>query len=185
MSPRPFESQQAFRKWLEQNHDKVTELFVRFYRKDSGRGGLTYKEALDEALCFGWIDGVRKRLDDESFSQRFTPRKKKSYWSAVNTKRFEELHALGLVAPPGQAAFDARDASETQRYSFEREKAEVFSPELEAMFRAKKKAWKFFEEQPPGYRRLNTFRVMSAKQEATRVKRLEQLIDASAAGKRL
>ncbi len=185
MSPQPFESQQAFRKWLEKNHDKVTELFVRLYRKDSGRGGLTYKEALDEALCFGWIDGVRKRLDDESFSQRFTPRKKKSYWSAVNTKRFEELHALGHVAPPGQAAFDARDASETQRYSFEREKAEVFSPELEAMFRAKKKAWKFFEEQPPGYRRLNTFRVMSAKQEATRVKRLEQLIEASAAGKRL
>jgi hypothetical protein len=102
MNAQHFESQKAFRKWLEKNHDKVTELFVRFYRKDTGRGGMTYKEAVDEALCFGWIDGVRKRLDDESFSQRFTPRKKKSYWSAVNTKRFEELHALGAVAPPGQ-----------------------------------------------------------------------------------
>ncbi|HYK05283.1 MAG TPA: YdeI/OmpD-associated family protein [Thermoanaerobaculia bacterium] len=185
MNAQHFVSQQAFRKWLEKNHDKVTELFVRFYRKDTGRGGMTYKESVDEALCFGWIDGVRKRLDEESYAQRFTPRKKKSYWSAVNTKRFEELHALGLVAPSGQAAFDARDASATQRYSFEREQAEVFSPELEAKFRAKKKAWKFFEKQPPGYRRLLTFYVMSAKQEETRVTRLEKLIEASAAGKRL
>jgi uncharacterized protein YdeI (YjbR/CyaY-like superfamily) len=185
MNVRHFESQKAFRKWLEQNHDKVTELFVAFYKKASGRGGITYKEAVDEALCFGWIDGVKKRVDDESYTHRFTPRKKKSYWSAVNTRRFEELRALGVVAPAGQAAFDARDPSQTQRYSFEREKAEVFSPELEAKFRAKKKAWKFFEAQPPGYRRLNTFRVMSAKQEETRIRRLEQLIEASEAGKRL
>jgi uncharacterized protein YdeI (YjbR/CyaY-like superfamily) len=185
MNVQHFESQQAFRKWLEKNHDKVTELFVGFYKKDSGRTGMSYKEAVDQALCFGWIDGVKHRVDEESYSLRFTPRKKKSYWSAVNTKRFAELHAQGLVAPSGQAAFDARDPSETQRYSFEREKAEVFAPELEAKFRAKKKAWKFFEAQPPGYRRLNTFRVMSAKQEATRVKRLEKLIEASAAGKRL
>lgn len=185
MNVQHFESQKAFRKWLEKNYDKVTELFVGFYKKDSGRGGMAYKEAVDQALCFGWIDGVKHKVDDESYSLRFTPRKKKSYWSAVNTKRFGELHAQGLVAPSGQAAFDARDPDATNRYSFEREKAEVFSPELEARFRAKKKAWKFFEEQPPGYRRLLTFYVMSAKQDATRAKRLEKLIEASAAGKRL
>jgi uncharacterized protein YdeI (YjbR/CyaY-like superfamily) len=180
-----FESRKAFRKWLEKNHDKVTELFIGMYRKESGRGGITYREALDEALCFGWIDGVRKRVDDVSYAQRFTPRTKKSYWSAVNTKRFEELKKLGLVAPPGQAAFDARDASKTQKYSFEREQAEVFSPEIEKKFRAKKRAWQFFEVQPPGYRKLATFWVMSAKQEATRAKRLEKLIADSAAGKRI
>jgi uncharacterized protein YdeI (YjbR/CyaY-like superfamily) len=185
MNVQYFESQKAFRKWLEKNHDKATELFIGMYRKDSGRGGITYREALDEALCFGWIDGVRKRLDDVSYSQRFTPRKKKSYWSAVNTKRFGELQKLGLIAPPGQAAFDARDPSKTQKYSFEREQAEVFSPELEQKFRAKKKAWTFFEAQPPGYRRLATFWVMSAKQEETRARRLERLIVESAAGKRI
>lgn len=182
---RHFESQKAFRKWLEKNHDKAAELYVGFYRKDTGRGGLTYREALDEALCFGWIDGVRKRVDDESYAQRFTPRTKKSYWSAVNTRRFEELRKLGVVAPPGQAAFDARDASKTQRYSFEREQAEVFSPWLEKKFRAERKAWQFFQEQPPSYRKVATFWVMSAKQDETRARRLEKLIAASEAGNRI
>ncbi|HEY0159753.1 MAG TPA: YdeI/OmpD-associated family protein [Thermoanaerobaculia bacterium] len=185
MSVQFFESRKAFRKWLEKNHDKATELFVGMYNKASGRGGLTYREALDEALCFGWIDGVRKRIDETSYMQRFTPRRKNSYWSAVNTKRFGELQELGLVAPSGQAAFDARDPLKTQKYSFERETAEVFSPEIERQFRAKKKAWAFFEQQPPSYRKLATFWVMSAKQEATRARRLERLIADSAARKRI
>jgi len=180
-----FASQKAFRKWLEKNHHKMKELFVGFYKKASGRSGITYKEAVDEALCFGWIDGIKKRVDEESYTHRFTPRTKKSYWSAVNTKRFQELQQLGLVAPPGQAAFDARDPSKTQRYSFEREQAEVFSPEIEKRFRAKKKAWQFFESQPPSYRKLATFWIMSAKREETRAKRLERLIGESAAGKRI
>ena len=185
MNVQHFESRKAFRKWLEKNHDKVKELYVGLYNKASGRGGLTYREALDEALCFGWIDGVRKNVDDDSYTQRFTPRKKNSYWSAVNTRRFEELQKLGMVAPPGQAAFDARDPSKTQKYSFEREQAEVFSPELEQKFRAKKKAWEFFEAQPPSYRKMATFWVMSAKQEATRARRLERLIADSMAQKRI
>ena len=185
MKGQHFESRKAFRKWLEKNHDKVKELFIGFYNRASGRGGLTYREALDEALCFGWIDGVRKNVDEDSYMQRFTPRTKKSYWSAVNTKRFEELRKMGIVAPPGQAAFDARDASKTQKYSFEREQAEVFSPEMEKKFRAKKKAWEFFEKQPPSYRKLAAFFVMSAKQEETRAKRLERLIATSTEQKRL
>jgi uncharacterized protein YdeI (YjbR/CyaY-like superfamily) len=185
MEPVFFESQAKFRKWLEKNHDKVKELFVGMYNKQSGRGGLTYRQALDEALCFGWIDGVRKRIDENSFSQRFTPRTKKSYWSAVNTKRFEELQQLGVVAEPGLRAFEARDASKTQKYSFEREQAEVFSPEVEKKFRAKKKAWAFFEAQPPSYRRLATFWVMTAKKDETRERRLEKLIAESEAGKRI
>ncbi|HEX8254144.1 MAG TPA: YdeI/OmpD-associated family protein [Thermoanaerobaculia bacterium] len=182
--PRFFASQSAFRKWLEKNHDKVTELFVGFYKKDSGRGGLTYKESVDEALCFGWIDGVVKRIDDVSYMHRFTPRKKKSYWSDVNTKRFAELQKLGLVAPAGQAAFDARDEAR-QKYAFERETAVTFTPELEQQFRANEKAWTFFEQQPPGYRRTLTFWVVNAKQEATRLRRLEKLIEASAKGERI
>ncbi|HEX8617019.1 MAG TPA: YdeI/OmpD-associated family protein [Thermoanaerobaculia bacterium] len=179
-----FASQQAFREWLEQNHSRVTELFVGFYKKDSGRGGLTYKEAVDESLCFGWIDGVVKKIDDVSYMHRFTPRKKKSYWSAVNTKRFAELQKLGLIAPPGQAAFDARDTSETQRYAFERDTPAELSPELEKKFRANEKAWAFFQAQTPSYRRTVTFQVMNAKQEETRVRRLEKLIADCAAGKR-
>lgn len=180
-----FESRAKFRTWLEKNHDRVKELMVGFFNKQSGRGGLTYREALDEALCFGWIDGVRRRLDDDSYVQRFTPRKKKSYWSAVNTKRFEELRKLGRIAPPGLAAFEARDAAATRKYSFERKKAEAFTPEIEKQFRAKKKAWAFYEAQPPGYQKLAAFGVMSAKQEATRMRRLEKLIAESEAGRRV
>jgi uncharacterized protein YdeI (YjbR/CyaY-like superfamily) len=180
-----FKSQAEFRKWLEKNHDKATELFLGLYHLRSGRGGITYKEAVDEALCFGWIDGVLRNIDEDSYMQRFTPRKKKSYWSAVNTKRFHELQKLGRVAEPGLRAFEARDASETQKYSFERETAAVFSPEFEKQFRANKKAWAFFEAQPPGYRRQMTFRVMSAKKEETRASRLRKLIEASEAGTRL
>ena len=184
MTPKFFRTQAAFRKWLEQHHDKESELFVGFYNVASGRGGLTYRQALDEALCFGWIDGVRRNLDADSYTNRFTPRKAKSYWSEVNTKRFRELAELGLVAEPGQKAFDARDAAKTKQYSFEREAA-VFDAALEKRFRANEKAWTFFEAQPPSYRKVITWWVVSAKKEETRAARLAKLIEASAAGKRL
>ena len=154
------------------------------YKKASGRGGLTYKEALDEALCFGWIDGVRKSLNDEAFVQRFTPRQTKSYWSAVNTKRAEELIKEKRMAPAGLRAFEARDKAADARYSFEREAAAFDRAGLKK-FKANKKAWAFFEGQPPGYRRLATFFVMSAKKPETRDKRLERLVATSAVGKRI
>lgn len=184
MSAKFFKSQADFRKWLEKHHDKETELFVGFYNVASGRGGLTYKQAVDEALCFGWIDGVRRNLDADSYTNRFTPRKAKSYWSAINTKRFHELDAMGMIAEPGRKAFDARDAAKTQQYSFERETAK-FDAAMEKQFRANKKAWAFFKAQPPGYRRLMTHWVTSAKKEETRASRLQKLIDTSAAGERI
>lgn len=184
VTPTYFESQNAFRKWLQKNHAKVDVLFVGFYKKESGRGGITYKEALDEALCFGWIDGVRKSVDDESYMQRFTPRKPKSYWSAVNTKRYRELEKLGRIAAPGAKAFEARDAGKTAQYSFERETAEL-DPAMQKKLDANKRAAEFFKAQPPYYRRVAAWYVISAKRDETRMKRLEQLIDCSAKGERL
>jgi uncharacterized protein YdeI (YjbR/CyaY-like superfamily) len=179
-----FESQTQFRQWLVKNGTKQPELWVGFYKKDSGKGGLTYREALDEALCYGWIDGVRKTLDEHSFVQRFTPRKAKSYWSAVNTKRAKELIKKKRMAAPGRKAFEARDAAVTARYSFERA-APSFDPAQLKTFKKHRDAWSFFEQQPPGYRRLCTFFVNDAKRPETRAKRLDRLIATCAAGKRL
>ena len=179
-----FKSQSEFRRWLAKNHAAQSELWLGMYKKASGKGGITYKEALDEALCYGWIDGVRKSLNDEAFVQRFTPRKAKSYWSAVNTKRAQELITEKRMAAAGLKAFEARDRALTARYSFEREAPE-FEPAQVKRFRANKAAWTFFAAQPPGYRRLMTFYVTSAKKEETRAARLEKLIASSAAGRRL
>lgn len=176
-----FRTQAAFRAWLERHHATETELFIGFYNVASGKGGLTYKQALDEALCFGWIDGVRRNRDAESYEQRFTPRKAKSRWSRVNLARVEELKALGQMAPPGVAAWERRHAS---GYSYESPPA-GFSPPLERQLRANPKAHAFFEAQPPGYRRLATFYVMSAKRDETRQTRMARLIDASAQGRRV
>jgi uncharacterized protein YdeI (YjbR/CyaY-like superfamily) len=146
--------------------------------------GLTYRQALDEALCFGWIDGVKKRVDDDSYVHRFTPRKRDSYWSAVNTKRFRQLVKGGVVAPPGLEAFKRRDPKKTEKYSFERKRA-AFDAVAERAFKANAAAWTFFRAQPPGYQRLLTFWVMSAKQEETRLRRLAVLVERSAKGLRL
>lgn len=179
-----FKSQVEFRRWLAKNHATQSELWLGMYKKDSGKVGISYKEALDEALCFGWIDGVRKTLDAESYVQRFTPRKAKSYWSAVNTKRAKELIKEKRMAPPGLKAFEARDAELTARYSFEREAPVWEAAHLKA-FKANREAWAFFEKQPPGYQRLCTFFVNDAKRPETRAKRLERLMAVCAAGKRL
>jgi uncharacterized protein YdeI (YjbR/CyaY-like superfamily) len=181
VKPRFFATPEAFRKWLEAHHDKESELLVGFYKVGSGKKSITWPESVDEALCFGWIDGVRKRIDDVSYTIRFTPRKAKSYWSAVNTKRYAALEKLGRITGAGRAAFEARDATATARYSFEREAVEL-GEELEARFRANKKAWEYFQAQPPHYRRTSIWYVVSAKREETRARRLEKLIDHSAKG---
>jgi uncharacterized protein YdeI (YjbR/CyaY-like superfamily) len=159
-------------------------LLVGFYNKESGKGGLTYPQALDEALCFGWIDGVRRNVDASSYSIRFTPRKPSSNWSEVNTKRMHELIADERVHASGLSAFEKRDPEKTKQYSYEerhRDLAEPFAQRL----REDEKAWAYLESQPPGYRRLAGWFVMSAKKDETRWKRLAQLIECCQEGKRL
>ncbi len=185
MKARFFKSAADFRAWLEKNHATATELWVGLYKKHVAHRGLTYQEAVLEALCFGWIDSVMRRIDDESHMQRFTPRKPGSVWSNVNVAHVERLTHEGRMAPAGLAAFAARTAAKTGLYSFERKQAAEFPPALLRLFKANAAAWKFFNAQPPGYRRLATHHVASAKQEATRQRRLEKLIAASAAGVRI
>jgi uncharacterized protein YdeI (YjbR/CyaY-like superfamily) len=179
-----FETPEELRAWLEAHHDTVTELWVGFYKKATGRPSITYPQALDEALCYGWIDGVRRSVDAESYTTRFTPRRRGSNWSAVNVRRVGELTALGRMRPSGLRAFETRDPSKANSYSSEN-LAVDFDAELAAQFRANAAAWDFFTAQPPGYRRTATWWVMSAKREDTRRKRLATLIDDSAHGRRL
>ena len=179
-----FKSPSEFRRWLAKNYDKQSELWIGMYKVSSGKKGITYKEALDEALCFGWIDGVRKSVDAESYMQRFSPRTAKSYWSAVNTKRVGELTKLGRMHASGLAAFDRRDKAATARYSFERETA-ALEPSATKQFRANKAAWQYFESEAPWYRRIAAHWVTSAKKPETRQRRLEMLIRDSAAGRRI
>jgi uncharacterized protein YdeI (YjbR/CyaY-like superfamily) len=175
-----------FRKWLENNHDQVPELIVGFYKKGSGKPSITWPESVDEALCFGWIDGVRRSIDDESYSIRFTPRRARSVWSNVNTKRVAELTKQGRMHASGLEAFKARDPKRSGIYSFEqRERDQKLGAEYEAKLRANQKAWAFFEAQPPGYQRLASLWVMSAKKEETKLRRLAALIRDSAAGRRI
>jgi Uncharacterized protein conserved in bacteria len=183
MNPRFFKSQSEFRRWLEKNHAQETELLLGFYKKGSGKASITYPEALDEALCFGWIDGVRRSLGDDGYTIRFTPRKAKSIWSNVNVRHVERLKKLGRMAPAGLEAYALRDPKKTGIYAFENRPREL-APAYEKKFRSNKKAWEFFEKQPPGFKRLMIFRVMEGKQEETRQRRLAQLIEASAKGVR-
>lgn len=179
-----FDSPVKLRRWFASNHTTSRELWIGFLKKGTGKPSVTYPEALDEALCVGWIDGVRKRVNGERYMVRFTPRKPGSYWSAVNTRRATKLGKLGRMKRPGLAAFEARDREKTQRYSFERETAS-FSPEHGRLFRANRKAWEFFARQPPSYRRTLTWWVVSAAKDETRLKRLEKLIEASASARRV
>ena len=179
-----FKSAEEFRRWLQKNHDKRQELLLGFYKKASGRGGITHREALDEALACGWIDGVVKSLDDASYTIRFTPRRPKSIWSMVNIKRVGELTKLGRMRPSGLAAFEGRDLEKAQRYSYER-KTSKLDAELEKKFKANKKAWEFFQAQPPGYQRVISWWIISAKQKETRFRRLERLIKDSENGRRV
>jgi uncharacterized protein YdeI (YjbR/CyaY-like superfamily) len=179
-----FKSQTDFRQWLEANHTSLSELWVGFYKKDSGKGGLTYPEAVDEALCFGWIDGVKKRVDDFSYTHRFTPRKPNSNWSLINIRHVERLKKAGLMRPAGLKAFAARQPAKSGVYSFENGPRQL-SPALERRFKAEKAAWDFFQQQPRGYRRVASFWVMSAKQDQTRDRRLTRLMQDSKQARRL
>ena len=184
MEIRFFATSAEFRSWLEQHHATAEELWVGFYKKGSGQPSITWPESVDEALCFGWIDSVRKSIDGVSYRIRFTPRRRGSTWSAVNVRRAEELLEAGLMRPAGLAAFAKRKEDRTGRYSFEQEDV-AFPEELAAEFRQNGKAWAFFEAQPPSYRRTVTWWVISAKRDETRRRRLATLINDSEGGERI
>lgn len=176
-----FATPAAFRKWLEKNHGKKTELVVGYYKVGSGKPSLTWPQSVDVALCFGWIDGVRKTIDDESYQIRFTPRKPGSIWSAVNIGKINALTKQGLMTEAGLAAFRHREESRSKIYAFENEEMS-FSPAFEKQFKASKKAWAYFTALAPSYQKLAKHWVMSAKQEATQQKRLAAMIADSEAG---
>jgi uncharacterized protein YdeI (YjbR/CyaY-like superfamily) len=184
MPPVFFPTPAAFRRWLEKHHGTEHELWVGFYKKSSGKPSITWPELVDQLLCFGWIDGVRKSLGEESYVIRVTPRKPRSNWSAVNVKRAKELARLGQMHEGGLRVFTDRDVKKTNQYSFERANVK-FDRALEKKFRANTKAWEFFQKQPPGYRKILTWWIVSGKQEATRQKRLDVVIQTSNAGKRV
>ncbi len=182
MKPTFFAKQSDFRKWLAKNHKKETELLVGFFKVDSGKPSMTWTQSVDEALCFGWIDGVRKSIDKDSYQIRFTQRKPTSIWSAVNIQKIEKLTKQELMQPAGLASFENRKENKSKIYSYENEELK-FSPELEKQFKTNKRAWDYFQSLAPSYRKLSTNWVMSAKQEATKLKRLNELIADSQAGK--
>ena len=173
-----------FRKWLEKNHKTKTELLVGFYKVGSKKASITWSQSVDEALCFGWIDGVRRSIDDQSYCIRFTPRKSTSIWSAINIKKVDELTKLGLMQPAGIESFSKRKENKSKIYAYENE-AMIFSEEFEKKFKANKKAWTFFLSCAPSYQKTAIHVVMRAKQETTRIRRLEQLIESCLAEEKI
>lgn len=184
MKPKFFATQEQFRQWLEKNHASAKELEIGFHKKSSGKKSITYKEALDEALCFGWIDGVRRSLDETSYQQRFTPRRARSIWSLVNVKHVERLKKEGRMHAAGLATYEQRDPKRTGIYSFENAPREL-SVEYEKKFRKTKGAWEYFQTYPPYLKKTVSYWVMSAKKEETRLARLRRLIESSAKGERI
>jgi uncharacterized protein YdeI (YjbR/CyaY-like superfamily) len=188
VSPRPardelslFPSAAAFRAWLEQHHDDTTEVWVGYYRKGTGKTGIAYPEAVDEALCYGWIDGLTYRIDDEVHTNRFTPRRRGSTWSTTNVRRVQELINEGRMTPAGLAAFEARTTANTGIYSYENRPREL-PTEYARQLQANAGAWAFWQSRTPGFRRTATWWVVNAKQEATRQRHLDQLIADLAVG---
>ncbi|HEY1038127.1 MAG TPA: YdeI/OmpD-associated family protein [Bacteroidia bacterium] len=184
MNPTFFASSDKFRKWLEKNHKTKTELVVGFYKVGSGRPSMTWSESVDQALCFGWIDGIRKSIDKESYSIRFTPRKPASIWSAINIKKMEELTKAGLMTPEGKKAFSFKTENRTKVYSHEKEPVPL-AVNYEKQFKKNKIAWNFFTAQAPSYKKVMIHWIMSAKQEATQQSRLEKTIKISEQQKRM
>jgi uncharacterized protein YdeI (YjbR/CyaY-like superfamily) len=181
--PKLFGTEADFRRWLEANHDTVPELLVGFWKKSSGKPSIDWPQARDQALCFGWIDGVRRSLGDEAYTIRFTPRRKGSIWSKVNVERFNALKAAGLMTPAGEAAYE-RDKHKSGVYAYEKPLTALTETE-DALIRANGAAWTGWEKSPPGYRKVVLHWITSAKKPETRAKRLAQLIEYSAAGRRL
>ena len=183
MEPIFFATPAEFRAWLERHHADRSELLVGFHKKGSGRPSITWPESVDEALCFGWIDGVRRSLGPDAYTIRFSPRQARSTWSAVNVRRAEELIAEGRITPAGLAAFEARSGDRTGVYSYEQRHSATLDEESERRFRSNEDAWAFFQSRPPSYRKAATHWVVSAKKEETRRRRLDTLIEYSAHGR--
>jgi uncharacterized protein YdeI (YjbR/CyaY-like superfamily) len=181
LKPTFFKTSSDLRKWFEKHHAREPELLIGFYKKDSGKPSITWPESVDEALCFGWIDGIRRSVDEASYTIRFTPRRASSTWSAINIKRVEELTKQGRMTPSGLEAFGARKENRSGIYSYEQRTAEL-PEQYRRVVTRNKAAWKFFENQPPSYRKAANWWVLSAKKEETRLKRLDKLIDYSAKG---
>lgn len=185
VEPTFFADADALRRWFARHAATATELHVGFVKRHTGRAGLSWPQSVDEALCFGWIDGVRHRIDDEHYRIRFTPRKRGSHWSAVNIRRVAELQAAGRMQPAGLEAFGARTEARSRRAAYEQDHDVAFgAAELKAM-KSNKAAWRYFEASPPWYRRKATWIVISAKRPETRVRRLEKLIAACAEGRQI
>ena len=184
MKPTFFKSPADFHKWLAKNHASAQELWVGYYKKGSGKPSITWPESVDEALCFGWIDGLRKSLDEASYMIRFTPRRASSVWSTVNMRRAEELIRLGRMHPAGHKAYEARTEYRSGIYSYEQRSAELAEP-YAAHFKRNRKAWRFFQAQSAAYRKTANWWILSAKKEETRLKRLVKLIEISAQGQRI
>lgn len=184
MSIRFFKTPKSFRSWLEKNHGEAAELWVGFYKKDSGKPSITWPESVDEALSFGWIDGIRKSIDDVSYKIRFTPRRARSIWSAVNIRRVEVLRSEGRMSPAGEKAFAAREEYRSGIYAYEQREPQLDVP-YQKILKQNKIAWKFFESQPVWYRKQVSWWVHSAKKEETRLKRLARLVEESAQGRRV
>lgn len=184
MEPIFFKNTSEFREWLDKNHQSETEVWVGYFKKETGKPSMIWTESVDQALCFGWIDGIRKKVNDESYCNRFTPRKKTSNWSNINIAKVEALMRQGLMMPAGLEAFNNRKENRSGIYSFENEIRDL-PEEYARIFRKNKAAWKYYSATPPSYRRTVTHWVLSAKQEATRLSRLEKLIAGSGEGKRL
>ena len=174
-APTFFASQFHFRKWLEKNHSKATELYVGFYKVNSGKASMTWSQSVDQALCFGWIDGIRRSIDNDSYHIRFTPRKPSSIWSFVNITKVEKFIIQGLMHPSGIVSFEKRTKDKSKIYSHENAEVKL-SPDYEKQFKANKIAWDYFQSLASSYRKPSANWVMSAKQEATRIKRLNELI---------
>lgn len=184
MEPTFFPTQTEFRAWLKKHAKKETELLVGFYKTDSEIPSMTWPESVDQALCFGWIDGVRKGRDEVSYTIRFTHRKPTSIWSAINIAKVEKLTKQKLMMPEGIAAYELRKENKSAIYSYEKQ-ATPLADEYEKMFKKEKEAWDFFSKQPPGYQKQMVHRVMDAKQKATQLSRLDKLVQHSKDGKRI
>jgi uncharacterized protein YdeI (YjbR/CyaY-like superfamily) len=184
LKPEFFQTAGDFRSWLEKNHATATELWVGFYKKDSGKPSITWPESVDQALCFGWIDGIRKRVDEISYQIRFTPRRPGSIWSAINIKRAKELLEQRRMRPTGLKAFAARIENKSGIYSYEQRSTELSQP-YARLLKKNKAAWNFFQAQSPSYRKMIGWWIISAKKEETRLARLAKLIRDAAKGKRL
>lgn len=185
MEPKFFKTPADFRKWLEKHHETESELLVGFYKKGTGKQSITWPESVDQALCFGWIDGIRKSGDEESYHLRFTPRRPTSIWSAVNIAKMEKLLAGGQVWPMGKAAYEKRTESKSRVYAFEQKEDPVLPPEMEKRFKEESEAYEFFMKQAPSYRKAVLYGIVSAKKDETKESRFVKLLQASKDGKRI